>query len=100
MLAEQCVPIHAAMSRPVPRSHFTTSTWVPTRGHSVRVVTTGRQAIYAVREEEADLVLMDNQMPECSGIEASRSREDWKASVTVETATLHTLEPVSSAVVK
>jgi signal transduction histidine kinase/ActR/RegA family two-component response regulator len=43
------------------------------QGHSVKVVANGRQAIEAVAEEQFDLVLMDNQMPECSGMEATRA---------------------------
>jgi CheY-like chemotaxis protein len=42
------------------------------QGHSVRLATTGQQAADAVAEERFDLVLMDNQMPVCCGIEATR----------------------------
>ena len=47
-------------------------------GHSVAVVATGRQALQAVEQERFDLVLMDLQMPEMSGLEATaaiRERE-------------------------
>jgi CheY-like chemotaxis protein len=40
-------------------------------GHSVRIASTGRQAIDACAEEAFDLVLMDVQMPEMSGFEAT-----------------------------
>jgi CheY-like chemotaxis protein len=47
-----------------------------TRGHSVEVAATGGEAVHAVCAREFDLVLMDNQMPELSGIEATiRLRE-------------------------
>ncbi|MEO5819569.1 MAG: response regulator [Vicinamibacteraceae bacterium] len=41
------------------------------RGHTVHVVDNGRQACEAVRDERFDLVLMDVQMPEMNGFEAT-----------------------------
>ncbi|MBZ5728249.1 MAG: response regulator [Acidobacteriia bacterium] len=43
------------------------------QGHSVRLAATGRQAVDALSAESFDLVLMDNQMPELSGVEAARA---------------------------
>jgi signal transduction histidine kinase/DNA-binding response OmpR family regulator/uncharacterized protein YdeI (BOF family) len=43
------------------------------RGHRVRLASTGKQAIEAYREEAFDLVLMDVQMPEMNGLEATRA---------------------------
>ncbi len=43
------------------------------QGHSVKVVANGREAIEAAATDAFDLILMDNQMPECSGIEATRT---------------------------
>jgi len=40
-------------------------------GHSVVVVSDGRQAVRAVEEREFDVVFMDVQMPELDGIEAA-----------------------------
>jgi signal transduction histidine kinase/CheY-like chemotaxis protein len=48
------------------------------RGHQVTVAATGREAIAALEREAFDLVLMDVQMPEMGGIEATgaiRARE-------------------------
>ncbi len=42
------------------------------RGHEVRVVENGRQAVHAVAEHEYDVVLMDVQMPELDGWAATR----------------------------
>jgi len=42
------------------------------RGHDVSLVTTGRQAVDAVGRERFDLVLMDMQMPEMDGFQATR----------------------------
>ncbi|MBI4902729.1 MAG: response regulator [Acidobacteria bacterium] len=41
-------------------------------GHSVEVVQTGQEVLQAVERGRFDLILMDNQMPELSGIEATR----------------------------
>jgi PAS domain S-box-containing protein len=42
------------------------------RGHRVRTAATGEQALAILQHEEVDLVLMDLEMPEMGGIEATR----------------------------
>jgi len=50
-------------------------------GHSVVVASTGRKAVRACEEQAFDLILMDVQMPEMGGLEATRVlREKEKAS--------------------
>jgi len=43
------------------------------RGHEVHVSSNGREALQAVQERDYDVVLMDIQMPEMDGFEATRA---------------------------
>ncbi len=64
------------------------------RGHSVQVVDDGRQACQAVLGERFDVVLMDVQMPEMSGFEATaaiRAAEDGGARVPIIAMTAHAM---------
>jgi len=42
-------------------------------GHNVVVVNNGKEAVKAYKENEFDLILMDGQMPEMDGLEATRN---------------------------
>jgi len=56
------------------------------RGHQVTVVNTGRQAVAAAFEQSFDAILMDVQMPEMDGFEATAAiREKEKSSGTHRT---------------
>jgi CheY-like chemotaxis protein len=48
------------------------------QGHTVRVVDTGTAAVRAVQTERFDLVLMDVQMPDMGGLEATAALRAWE----------------------
>ena len=63
-------------------------------GHTVHVVTTGAQAIRALQSDRYDLVLMDVQMPEMDGLEATRRiREDARfVDIPIVALTAHAMQ--------
>jgi CheY-like chemotaxis protein len=50
-------------------------------GHSVTVVSNGREAVEALSDDRFDVVLMDVDMPEMDGISATRAIRDRERSV-------------------
>ncbi len=60
-------------------------------GYSARAVSNGREALAALAQEAFDLVLMDCQMPEVDGYEATRRlRETYGSRLPVVAITAHT----------
>lgn len=49
------------------------------KGHIVKVVSDGQQALEAVRNYQFDIILMDCQMPVMDGYESTRKIREWQA---------------------
>jgi PAS domain S-box-containing protein len=62
------------------------------RGHTVTVVEDGAEALRAVQEHTLDLVLMDVQMPEMDGLEATREIRRMKYTIPIIALTAHAME--------
>jgi len=63
-------------------------------GHTVRIAENGHQAVDALRREDFDVILMDIQMPELDGIQATRQIRAMagpKAGVPIIALTAHAL---------
>jgi len=66
------------------------------RGHTVVGVSTGREALAALAQESFDLVLMDVQMPDMDGLEATTAIRRWEQEtsghVPIIAMTAHTMQ--------
>lgn len=68
---EECGGLHILLAEDNPVNRQLATTLLRKWGHQVSCVENGRQAVEAVSAHRFDLVLMDLQMPEMDGIEAT-----------------------------
>lgn len=69
---------HILLAEDDPVNQKMTTHLLEKMGHEVRVVTTGEEALAALEEQAYDVVLMDAQMLEMGGLEATRRiRREW-----------------------
>lgn len=63
--------LHILLAEDTPANQRLATAILERNGHAVSIANNGREALAALKRERFDLVLMDVQMPEMSGIEAT-----------------------------
>jgi signal transduction histidine kinase/ActR/RegA family two-component response regulator len=71
-------PLRVLLAEDNPVNQRLASKLLEKRGHSVTVTATGRGALERIREENFDVVLMDVQMPDMDGLEATALIREWE----------------------
>ena len=64
-------PLRILLAEDNPVNQHVAASFLSTRGHTVQVVADGLQAVAAAAQSEFDVILMDVQMPEMDGFEAT-----------------------------
>jgi len=62
------------------------------RGHTISVANNGKEAVSMAEEGDFDLVLMDVQMPEMDGLEATEKIREKKMSIPIIALTAHAMK--------
>jgi len=78
--AEAARSLRIMVAEDNPVNQMLVSTLLRKRGHQIRAVPTGIAAVQACEAESFDLILMDDQMPGMSGVEATRRIRAQEAS--------------------
>jgi len=89
-------PLHLLLAEDNPTNQQVATRLLERRGHEVRVVGDGRSAIAAAEGGSFDMILMDIQMPDMGGLEATEairlSERDTDRHVPIIAMTAHALE--------
>jgi two-component system sensor histidine kinase/response regulator len=70
--AGQTVPLHILIVEDVPANQQLASIILRNAGHTIMIANHGGEALLLLRQSRFDLILMDLQMPEMDGFEATR----------------------------
>jgi len=75
---EQAANLHILLAEDNPVNQRLATKLLEKRGHQVTVTATGRGAFERVQEDKFDIVLMDVQMPDMDGLEATALIREWE----------------------
>ena len=75
---EQVTSLRILLAEDNPVNQRLASKLLEKRGHQVTVTATGRGALQRVQDETFDVVLMDVQMPDMDGLEATALIREWE----------------------
>ena len=94
LLTPACRPLHILLAEDNRINQQFATLVLNKAGHTVEIAANGRLAVEAVRRADFDVVLMDIQMPELDGVDAThqiRALAEPKASIPIIAVTAHTM---------
>ena len=93
--ATPCAPLRVLLVEDNPANQKLAAYILQDRGHLVEMAGDGQEALYLTEQNRYDVILMDVQMPEMDGLEATaaiRKREDGGSRVPIIAMTAHAMK--------
>ena len=90
-----CAPLRILLVEDNPANQKLAAYILQDRGHAVEIAGNGQEAIYLAEQNRYDVILMDVQMPEMDGLEATaaiRKREDGGQRMPIIAMTAHSMK--------